>query len=88
MWYPTLRKKHYLHHIHVGTEKDPDYHTGNQNFFVWWFNFMKQYLTIWQLLIMAAIFNIGLLFFNELQLIYQRVLVVLFHHRIQCELHG
>jgi beta-carotene ketolase (CrtW type) len=69
LWYPTLKKKHYLHHIHVGTGKDPDYHTGNQNFFIWWFSFMKQYLTIWQLLIMAAIFNAGLLFFNELQLI-------------------
>ncbi len=69
LWYPALKKKHYLHHIHVGTGKDPDYHTGNQNFFIWWFSFMKQYLTIWQLLIMAAFFNIGLLFFNELQLI-------------------
>jgi beta-carotene/zeaxanthin 4-ketolase len=69
LWYSTLKKKHYLHHIHVGTEKDPDYHKSNQNFFIWWFSFMKQYLTIWQLIIMAAIFNVGLLFFNELQLI-------------------
>ena len=69
LWYPQLKKKHYLHHIYVGTGKDPDYQTGNQNFFVWWFSFMRQYLTIWQILIMAAFFNFGLLFFNELQLI-------------------
>lgn len=69
LWYPTLKKKHKLHHINVGTEADPDYHTGNQNFFVWWYKFMMQYITIWQFMIMAAIFNLGLLFFNELQLI-------------------
>lgn len=69
LWYPQLKKKHRLHHIYVGTEKDPDYKTGNQNFFLWWVSFMKQYLTIWQILIMAVIFNIGLLFFNEPQLI-------------------
>lgn len=69
MWYPQLQKKHKLHHVHVATDLDPDYKTGNQNFFVWWFSFMKQYVTIWQILIMAALFNIGLLFFSELQLI-------------------
>jgi len=69
LWYPTLRKKHYQHHIHPATENDPDYHVGSQNFFVWWFSFMKHYITWWQLLIMALIFNLGLLFFSELQLI-------------------
>lgn len=33
MWYSTLVKKHKLHHLHSATAKDPDYHTGNQNFF-------------------------------------------------------
>lgn len=70
MWYPTLLKKHKLHHSNPGTAEDPDYHTGNQNFFVWWFNFMKTYLTLWQIVIMALLFNIGLIFFNELELIY------------------
>ncbi len=69
MWYPMLIKKHKLHHIHVATSLDPDYHTGHQNFFAWWFSFMKQYVTIWQILIMAGLFNIGLLFFSEIQLI-------------------
>ena len=35
LWYPTLLKKHALHHLHVASGNDPDYHTGNQNFFVW-----------------------------------------------------
>jgi len=69
LWYPKLKAKHYLHHLAPGTAKDPDYSTGNQNFFIWWFRFMRQYLTIWQILIMAALFNIGLIWFSELQLI-------------------
>ena len=58
MWYPMLIKRHHLHHASPGTEKDPDYHVGNQNFFVWWFSFMKAYLTIWQIIIMAVLFNV------------------------------
>lgn len=69
MWYPQLLRKHKLHHIHVGTTLDPDYKTGNQNFLTWWISFMKQYVTLWQLLIMAILFNVGLLFFSEIQLI-------------------
>jgi len=30
---------------------------------------MKQYITIWQILIMAGLFNIGLIWFDEKQLI-------------------
>lgn len=69
MWYPMLVKKHRMHHVSPATGQDPDYHVGNQNFFVWWFSFMKQYLTIWQIIIMAVLFNVGLIFFSELQLI-------------------
>ena len=69
MWYPMLIKKHGMHHASPGTEEDPDYHVGNQNFFVWWFSFMKAYITIWQIIIMAVLFNVGLIFFTELQLI-------------------
>lgn len=69
LWYPMLIKKHHLHHQHAGTAGDPDYFTGKQGFFRWWFSFMKQYLTLWQFFIMAVLFNLGLIFFNELQLI-------------------
>ena len=69
MWYPMLIKKHKMHHINPGTALDPDYYTGKQNFFAWWFSFMKAYVTIWQILIMAGLFNLGLLYFSEIQLI-------------------
>lgn len=67
--YRQLNEKHQLHHRYPGTPDDPDYKTGNQNFFVWWFSFMKSYVTIWQMIIMALLFNILLLYFNELQLL-------------------
>ena len=69
MWYPMLIKKHKMHHVNPGTALDHDYYTGKQNFFIWWFSFMKSYVTIWQILIMAGLFNLGLLFFSEIQLI-------------------
>ena len=69
MWYPMLIKKHKMLHVNPGTALDPDYYTGKQNFFIWWFSFMKSYVTIWQILIMAGLFNLGLLFFSEIQLI-------------------
>ena len=69
MWYPMLIKKHKMHHINPGTALDPDYYTGKQNFFAWWFSFMKAYVTIWQILIMSGLFNLGLLYFSEIQLI-------------------
>lgn len=69
MWYPRMKKNHYQHHLYPATAVDPDYHTGNQNFFVWWFHFMKRYITWVQLGIMAVVFNIGLIFFSEVQLI-------------------
>jgi len=69
MYYPKLLAKHHLHHQHPGTESDPDYKTGNQNFFAWWFSFLKQYITVWQIIIMAVLFNLLLLWFDEWQLI-------------------
>ena len=69
MWYPILTKQHKLHHLNVATALDHDYKTGDQQFFKWWFSFMRHYLTIWQILIMALLFNLGLLFFTELQLL-------------------
>jgi len=69
LWYPKLYAKHQLHHSEAGTAGDPDYKTGNQNFFVWWFSFLKQYVTVWQLLTMAVLFNILLLWFDQWSLI-------------------
>lgn len=51
-----LNQKHQQHHRFVHTKEDPDYHHGN--FFVWYFNFVKQYISWWQIVAMAIIFNI------------------------------
>ena len=56
--YEKLRKKHYLHHFHVGTKGDPDFNVKNQNFLAWWWKFMREYLTIIQLFTMALLFNL------------------------------
>jgi len=69
LFYGRLNGKHKLHHLYPGTRRDPDYKTGNQQFFAWWFSFMKQYISIWQLIVMALLFNILLIWFNEMQLI-------------------
>jgi beta-carotene ketolase (CrtW type) len=69
MSYKRLLKNHILHHQFPGTANDPDYNVSNQNFFVWWFRFMMRYLTIWQMLIMAVLFNVMLIWFSEWQLL-------------------
>ena len=54
--YSLLEKKHHLHHQFVNTEKDPDVHQGN--FFLWWFKFMKQYISWQQIVAMAIAYNV------------------------------
>jgi beta-carotene ketolase (CrtW type) len=51
-----LNQKHHQHHQFVHSDQDPDYHKGN--FFIWYFNFIKQYITWWQIVVMAIIYNI------------------------------
>jgi beta-carotene ketolase (CrtW type) len=56
--YGKLREKHWEHHRNPATDKDPDYHDGKHvGFFLWYFRFMKKYLTIPQLIGMALIFS-------------------------------
>lgn len=59
-FYSKLFPKHHEHHKHVATDKDPDYHEGG--FMVWYFSFLMQYVTIWQILLMAITFNVLKLF--------------------------
>jgi len=58
MSYQRLIRNHWDHHRYPATEKDPDFYVKSQNFFAWWFMFMVRYTTLWQLLAMAAIFNL------------------------------
>lgn len=60
-FYWKLFPKHHEHHRYVATDKDPDYHPS-EKFFIWYLSFIKQYVTIWQILLMAVTFNILKLF--------------------------
>jgi len=51
-----LLPRHHAHHHHVATGQDPDYHGGN--FFIWYFSFLKNYITWQQLVLMAITFNL------------------------------
>jgi len=55
-WYPQLYNKHHLHHNHVHTNHDPDFHRGG--FISWYFTFIKNYLSVWQIIAMAILFNV------------------------------
>jgi beta-carotene ketolase (CrtW type) len=57
--YGRLFEKHWEHHRHPGTDKDPDYHDGvHEGFFAWYANFMGNYLRAPQLIGMAIAFNV------------------------------
>ncbi len=54
--YEKLSRKHHLHHQNVVTEDDPDYYDGN--FFRWYLKFAMEYVTWWQILLMAITYNL------------------------------
>jgi beta-carotene ketolase (CrtW type) len=60
--YDRLRAKHFQHHKTPGRLQDPDYHgEGDSRFVPWYLHFMRNYVTVGQLVGMAAVFN-GLLY--------------------------
>ncbi|HEX7366872.1 MAG TPA: fatty acid desaturase [Pelobium sp.] len=65
--FQTLNKEHHNHHKFVHTKNDPDYYEGN--FFVWYYHFIKQYLSWWQVLAMAVIYNVLKLYIAEQNLL-------------------
>nr|WP_026135440.1 fatty acid desaturase [Nafulsella turpanensis] len=62
--YNKLFPKHHEHHRFVASDKDPDYH-ASQNFFIWYFSFLKQYITWWQIVAMAITYNLLKLAFPQ-----------------------
>ncbi|MFK7970907.1 MAG: fatty acid desaturase [Bacteroidia bacterium] len=56
--YKKLLPKHHEHHRYVATKDDPDFHNGHPAFLRWFFDFVKEYLTIWQVLAAAVFFNL------------------------------
>lgn len=55
-FYPTLLRKHHLHHQHVATEGDPDFHPGG--FWRWYLGFAREYFNPWQILAVAVTYNL------------------------------
>ena len=66
--YNKLLVNHKKHHQYPGTENDPDFSHGSNNFFIWWFKFLMHYASLFQLLLMAAAFNLLKLFVPEIKL--------------------
>lgn len=66
--YKMLLKNHWKHHRHPGEEGDPDFNMKSQNFWLWYFSFMKHYATIPQIIIMAVLFNLLKLKFPEISI--------------------
>jgi beta-carotene ketolase (CrtW type) len=67
--YDKLIKNHFKHHKNPGEEEDPDFYTKSQNFFMWWGSFLWRYTTITQLIIMAVVFNVLKIWFDEISII-------------------
>lgn len=57
--YRPMFKKHMDHHHYPGTAKDPDFSVKSQHPIRWFFHFFFNYVTVLQLVTMAALFNIG-----------------------------
>lgn len=74
MSYNKLLKNHMRHHKYPGTENDPDFSSGSQNFFLWWGLFLWKYTTIFQIVLMGIIFNIFKIWFDELNILMSWVL--------------
>ncbi|MEL7533985.1 MAG: fatty acid desaturase [Bacteroidota bacterium] len=52
--FDKMLPKHHEHHRFAGTEHDPDFHNGNENFLFWLFDFIKEYIS-WKQILLAAI---------------------------------
>jgi beta-carotene ketolase (CrtW type) len=54
--YKKLKDKHFSHHKFVATHEDPDYYQSN--FFIWFLKFMKNYMVVTQIIILAIVYNL------------------------------
>lgn len=67
--YSRLLEKHKLHHRFPGEAGDPDFCTSSQNFWKWWFSFMKNYISWQQIVMMAVAFNVLQIWVDQLNLV-------------------
>ena len=69
-WFGGMVAKHHAHHRHVGTHDDPDFHDGRHPGFLRWFlRFAWNYVTWWQVLLMAVTYNVLKLVFPQANVI-------------------
>ena len=69
-WFPRMLPKHHAHHRHVATEDDPDFHDGQHAGFLPWFaRFAWNYVTWWQIVLMAVTYNVLKLYFPQANVI-------------------
>lgn len=55
--YTKLLTKHHQHHHSPASDKDPDYHDGKHpSFIAWYIHFMREYVTLGQILGMGTVF--------------------------------
>lgn len=57
--FKRVREKHWQHHRLPASSKDPDFHDGtHKQVWSWYFHFIRNYFTLYQLIGMAILFNI------------------------------
>ncbi|MFB6351004.1 MAG: fatty acid desaturase, partial [Bradymonadaceae bacterium] len=57
--YEQLQAKHADHHATPVTDTDPDYHNGDhERFWPWYLGFLREYVGFWQIVGMAAVYNL------------------------------
>ena len=55
----ALRTSHRRHHAHPASPDDPDFHDGQRRgFWGWYATFIWRHLSLWQVVGMAAVFNV------------------------------
>ena len=60
--YDRLIVKHHEHHRFVASDEDPDYHESGR-FWLWYWNFLKRYITWRQMILMTITMQLLLLVF-------------------------
>ncbi len=56
--YRSLRTAHHAHHAAPASAMDPDFHDGDPRFFAWYVAFLRRYVTPWQVLRMALLYQV------------------------------
>ena len=69
-WFPGQLPMHHAHHRHAGTLDDPDYHDGKHpGFLPWFLHFAWNYVTWWQVALMAITYNTLKIWFPQANVI-------------------